>query len=1422
MSEHLPILGLSKDTEPQNQPANTYRFALNMVHDSVDGSQGAVVNENSNRLCVELDGNVCGIIAMNNTYQVVFTDSGCIYKVDTARCTANLLVQIAAFNFSQDSPITGEYRVVRGCEDVIYWRDSVNPDRWCNLTTLEQYPDRFTTVNDFSLNPEVGYPDVATELLTSGGKLDYGTYSFVVEILDENQNVVLRSIPSEPVAIGPGLNLSNSTAEEGALPASNNSIKVTLSNLDTRFNYFRLAVIRTLTSDGITSDAHYIGEVTPYSSVKQSYVYRGFNTSNGDFLIDKNEVLVPFVVYDTSKVMEQVQGRLVRANLTEQNVDYSTFQRYASKICTKYVVTEIEPTERSEQGDEVKAYGIVYVFRNGTISPVFHIPGRGKLPHDEQLITTTLVTPPVQEDVVSSELTFSLVGVRTGSNYALEYFFSQDIAQAVLTLCSSSGCENINVGTVGSAVITLGGTEDFVELVIQATTTGGESFLLSTGVNFPVDDTFTLEGQGAAGTTTENWQLNNTAVKDTTPDTGYVSSGLMGYYEVANTYSNPVNFCGTDYWGSDCNGNALAGTPIRHHRIPCRTIEPLSSGSKPRYIGVKFTNVEYPHPDIVGHYFVSSTRDETNSTVIASGYMLPYNYAEPGEDTINGRYIHYLPQAPDNFSPENSTLQNLITNEFLFDGKVIQGDFVKINGYYQSSYEQNRKEGNDAYKKIFLSSLPFDNLELYGKHHDTVGFVAASEFIGIDRSVYLPSKSLVDDIPNRSFTSNFNVLTLDEEPSTFAANRANLNYVYVKSSVPVHNNLSAIRYRILSKRLHNEDSEAGIFNGDVFISKLTLTNISWLAVGNLSATELLQYFIPIVGPGLLLFDLLNDSDKDVKVEYELIENLWIESNHRLSYRHQGETCNRFYDVTTNQSIDDFIINKVAELAEPDEDKRRYRLRSSFCPEWYGYNSDYSRINDFRVFRQLAYTYNFCSECLNRYPNRLIWSEKSFEEDISDRYRVYKANNYFDNTPHRGEITGVTYKNSVMLLRTEESSFILQPNPQQLQADGTNIYIGTGDFLSIPPYEMSSTDLGYGGQQGVLAHANTPHGLIWVDIRRGKVFSYAQEFEEISRYKLYHWFEQNLKSFLTEDFLAYGFTPNFDQVRVAYDSKFERTIIHKTDYSFTDTLKQEISKKNVRQSGGKLVLRSKSPHVQNSASQVLEYNNPVFFVNKSFTISYSHRTKTWISWHSYQPEFMLTSSNTFGTTLGNKIYLHDDYYTFGKFFDKEWPSVIELVDNALITQNPHALHYYAQAQKWEEGQWIDANDVTYTGALIYNRNQSTGLVQLVAPGAIGTLGWSNTIKPVVQKDKNFKIAQIRDIAINSPVNTSSWDVLQDWYDEGQGYMDIAPRVASLDFNKPMYQLNELRDKYAIVRLYFDNSDYKLTTHLIQMTNIQSVR
>ena len=1272
---HNYSLGLAKDTPDINIPEGFYSFALNAIHDGVEGSQGFISNEHANQFVDNVSGEIKGTIPADSNNTVIFSGEGNIYMFDGSN--VNLAVSLPELNFG--FPITGQFKIVNGCERVVYFRDPDNRDRYFNFDKSE----RFDTVNEFNINPDISYPCVTSETVKGGGRTEWGSYTFVVELLDNDLNTIYKTIPTSPVYIAPGL---NTIGVEGYKPLSTDSIKLVINNLDQEYAFIRIGVIKYTSSDGISKSSHYVGELIPVSGTTVTYYYRGFNVDNGDFLEDADKLLATNAIYEKSKVMESVQGRLVRANLTEQLVDYSLFQKAASKITTKYVVSNLVDTgdDLTEQGDEIKAYGIVYLFANGQTSPVFHIPGRRKLDTDSIIV--------------------------------------QDL--------------------------------DGVDI--------------------------------------EKWELYNTAIKDVTPIEGYDSSGLFGYYECDSVYTTPLNYCEEDYWGVDSEGYALVDTNVRHHRIPCRTLEPLTELVVPfanpllRYIGTQFDNIEYPHPDIVGHFFVTNERDVFNSTVTGAGYMVPYNYEQSSTGSHKeGRYLHWMNDP--NVRQDNSTEQNFISIPFFVDDTTPQGTHVKINGYNESEFTAYNLASLITFVN-FNENLPYDELVLYGKIHEVQNFTAQEELIKLERSLFLPYRSETFSIPNNSLSSNFNVLELESEPTTFDVDRTNLNYTYVKQDIKVHCNLYSIRYRVINTCPLTSLDATVLFGGDTFISPLSLTNISYFTIGD----------------GNLL-----DPRDEARFEYEYIYNLYTESPHNFRHRLQGaDICNQYYktglETDPSQSFDlaKYIVDRVTEPF----DAATKKLRDSVCLEWYGYNKDYSVISNNRTFLNLSLSYNFCSACLNEYPTRIIWSETSTQE--SDNYRIFKPLNYIDLPANRGSITSLNYKNNNVYVRTQQSLYMLQPNPQKLQADGIDIYIGTGDFFGIPPIEIQTTDIGYGGQTSILGQTNCLHGLVWCDEDQGKILSVSTQMEEISKYKMYHWFEQNLPSNIKQYFKANNIEYNADRwgTVITYDPKFERLIVHKKDFKplfsfFRHSYVDDI--------------------FYNKYGEALDYHNELLFENKSWTISYSFRTKTWISWHSYQPNLMFYNANTFFSIIDEEIWSHDNYYRFHNYFNQSFPYIIDFVDKNLQTYNLHAIHYYAVSKSYVDNQWIDNMNITFDKAMIYNNNQTTGLINLsFKDSPEDNLFWSNITKAVIERNKEYKIAQIRDIATSVPVNTSNWTIINSFYSNGQGYIDVLPNPANIDYNKELFELNEFRDKYVHVRLFFHDNERRITTYIMNTTQFET--
>jgi len=1304
--QHLPLHGLCTDSPLEQTPEGALSFALNYLNDSEIGDQGALVSEGANKLCVSfpqgfVERGSCsisptevvkfGYIIYNNTLLKSY-----IYLVNLEDCTYEVKLDSSCANFSD--PITAEFKVIKGCERVIIWRQDNQPDYYLNLDkVVELNPD----CNTLRLNPDISVPTISLEGVNdTGGYLPIGTYAVQVEYLTGNQEVIYRSYisPTVPIIDDPlnlaynsidgGLNIDTNLADVGGVPITTKSITFGLSGLDTRFPYYRINVVRYISSDGLTPSTHQVATLFPINSTFGTFTYTGFNPANGDTLIDYAQINVPVTRYEASKALEQVQNRLLRGNVKENSRDYSGYQRVVNDITSKPVIGQVAIDDQFSRGDsknpntyfekvgyqsdEIYPFGIVFVHSNGDESPVFPTIGRSSNAFDTELLT---------------------------------------------------------VGT-------------------------------------DIDETETRHLGISNGEEVERWKVFNTG-----------SSLQFAYHESEGLYPE----------ATDCNGDKifgpLAGQKVRHHRFPSRKEISLVDGTNLNILGIEFENIQYPDTDIVGHYFVRGKRDSLNRTVLDSGYLIPCLEGTPALPVVSYRTLD------NQYALSQNVLTSLVqtqTKNWVFWNPYTSFTSNYLNGSYFTLHESLT---NTSVVAEDFTSFP-DGWDFFTKYlfdFDRVGVDFTNR--AYDGNIIVRQNTIqpqVGTFPQNIFNSSkSNALNFYHTRDDLETGGADWYGYYAtnKRVADVFSNILSINYyRTHSGTLTGISSQ--IYGGDTFISKHNL------------------------------YDIYGVIGKDVSVDFA--GNLFVESEINCGLRLHGTfECNTYFNgVVEEQGMANHALSKVSSFSETDTENKP---RQTTCPEFYRINPDLNRLQYDTNYQTLGLTYDYCSKCRTQFKNRIIFSEKSFQDDLGDNYRTFLANNYIDLPSNRGEIVSMTYRNQKLLVRCTDGLFVLFPNPQKLQTDENSVYIGTGDFLTLPENEIMSSDSGYAGQQCILAETGTPYGVCWADQNRGKIFLFDDNLEEISRYKMYHWFSRNLKPFLKEDLKPYGIPYNPDEfgLRMTYDPKFERIIVHKKDFKLTSTLKRlwdGLSDYEIQVLPDRIILDGNS----------YEFINTDYFENKSWTISYSIRTKTWTSWHSYQPDYLCYGANTFYSSLGNQVWSHDDYTRFHEYFGKQFPAILEFVDRQYLTNNLHSIHYWATAHSYDAttDQWNE-DAVTFDKAVFYTNDQSSGTVTLVVPAnEFSTIGWSNEFKPVIQTDKNWKVAQIRDIATGSPVNSMAWNDVKSFYQAGQGYIDKVP--VNVNFGIEQYLVDEFRDKWIASRFMFHDCSRKTVVNLIITNKFQSVR
>jgi hypothetical protein len=553
-----PVKGLHSDFQFINQPENTLRYTLNTINDSADGGIGSVITEPGNELCVSLDTEIIGTIPIANDELAIFSVSDTYSEIGVLKnCNYTSLVKSNCLNFSKQYPIKGVARV-KNCDRIVYWNDTFNNDRFLNLDKLLEFKD--TDTNDWDcdkfdlLQSYLPFQVTNIEKETYGSTLEKGSYVFAFAYEDDDGNRTDFFSFTEAISI-----------------QNNQTINLFLSGIDTDFAFIRPVVIK-FSTDNVTNTV-YLLDTIPVSGDTYNYV---FNFISGT-ITPLADINIPTSRFIKSEAMDIVSKRLVRGNLSEEIIDWTIFQEQVNIASASWIVKleEIDSFSNTTTGseqliidqkslrrDEIYDIGIVYVFTNGTESPVFSIPGR------DSASVATLVT--------------------TGNN-------NRDTR----TITGTGNFDTNLVTVVANSVPVLS-----IDTIRQSD----------------------VEHLGlTVGDTVERWKLFNTAikVKELNKDRGYWSfHGYFGYYESNQEYPSSFgSLAGEKVRYHRMPTLSLAPINMLYPVSPLYATE-LQNKTFIQHLGVEVQNIFVPldYQDQILGYRVVYSKIET-PTVVDTGLL---------------------------------------------------------------------------------------------------------------------------------------------------------------------------------------------------------------------------------------------------------------------------------------------------------------------------------------------------------------------------------------------------------------------------------------------------------------------------------------------------------------------------------------------------------------------------------------------------------------------------------------------------------------------------------------------------------------------------------------------------------------------------------------------------------------------------------
>ena len=448
--------GLNMDQTLAQIPKGKLTYALNAAVENFDSDSVNYQNEAGNELCLNFpeDSHLIGTHLIQEKNKHIFflvnpdTGESQIGYMDNNDCIYHTYIDSLCLNFNINNPIHKVVHKITNCTTEIYWTDGLNPRRYLDLDNIpyvtiiganscETISTTEIDCNKLKIQPNFDIPGLDVTDVVNGGELLSGTYQFAIQYSNAN-GIGYTSYYSvtNPLPIGN----TNIETLNFNYPV-NRSIVLNVANLDLTgyFQYYNLAVIKNINS--IVS-VELVGTYFIDGRTNQ-ITYTGQNQEQIKLTI--NDIFEKFPYYDVAQDLTNVQDILVWDNLTSN--DRISYQKIANSISLNWETYKIPATEtyanelnatklRGYLRDEVYAFEIVFLLRNGKQTDGFHIPGRALIPGVDDVKvykTGTYATP-------------DFIGNATGTDVYGEYSPKWKIYNTASVIGNATG-DSINNAT---------------------------------------------------------------------------------------------------------------------------------------------------------------------------------------------------------------------------------------------------------------------------------------------------------------------------------------------------------------------------------------------------------------------------------------------------------------------------------------------------------------------------------------------------------------------------------------------------------------------------------------------------------------------------------------------------------------------------------------------------------------------------------------------------------------------------------------------------------------------------------------------------------------------------------------------------------------------------------------------------------------
>lgn len=1403
--------GMTKDLLPKLEGPEQYNYALNAVMFSSEGELPALSSEPGNSLAIEgfpPTKKIVGTHTVDEDLIVLFVyDPNSEHEIGKYYPKSGqyeTYCKGACLNFSDVNPIHAVSRTFSACETLVYFTDDYNPYRVINITSPDyQNIDSNKNIDCDSIrfSPPFTVPNVELEVI-DGGNLKVGSYSFAIRYIDKNnvpttwatytpyKTVKATAENSPTTAFG---STSDEEHQEYFSAAASKSIKFTLDNLDTSYTYIQIGVIYRGTISGAITDTYLLVPLR-FNSSSFTYTFQG-----GDYHspITADEILQDFVQVDRVKTHTVSNSRLILGHLSTTKRNWAHFQRHASAIKTEwYGIPDTDFTnafgKTTFMRDEVYAFGVQYIFSDGSRSPVFHIPGRGTINNTGNAFG--------YNPLISSQLNqwdSATVSV-TDTNYLKD---GQSRWQVYNTYTHYSPAGPFgDESTLPTGLMGYHELQRFYPVVPSCDEEGGFFG-------------FDWQGNALEGQKIRHHRIPNMPLENPEPLTnGYPIMRIVPKFTMSDTYPH-ADIVGHIYLVAD-------------RRFDRTIVDKGLLGS--------FTS-SAPQQLKAAHY---------NTLTFHATKALE----EPSPFTGPLREVYYMMEGSNPpYHTEEARVFSLITPRSVRAYKPLSAQLMTIDGIYRNQRNNGSPSLSGAFQAVSErvwtpdQVADFSNMAVLSVYN---AFLLPNEINSyVDRRLFSirdlrlleasattqANSVTIRDTLFQNASSNTSIYAIDlVQPfkpggnlsfyyfCTFGSGSNSLDHrvrgsnglgrqrilkVTLKNDVAVHSNLEALLYKPITSRVSIKNQttpeETLADTGDTFISVFEI--LDYFYFNNFTGLDF---------PASTLQDLMPNAKKFLVVSH-LIQTA-IESDYNVSLRLNSSNAKEgnFYpplelppptDVeSVARTLNAYIISKV------QGEKDNYFIG----PQKYFYNLSFDYILPEKSY--ITYLPSRCVDCESDFPNRVFYSNPSETDTLVDKWRSIPAFNSTEVPFRRSNLKVLKALQNTIYAFSEEAVYMSRANERILTNEGSSVMLGNPTFLS--QFESASAeDFPMQGMRSHFDMVDVPQGIVYVDSKGRSVFSISDRAEDLAVKGLKRFFEENARFKLDEQFKAvlgvpYPLYTTFHPLGIGfalgYDPYHKRVLITKKDY--------EIRKEYVNGLSGSSstglwldLERYRTAPFYYGTTPLVGFPSQ-YFIDRSFTVSYSFISGAWTAFHSYTPNHYF---NDRVFLYSNDVYRHNNT-AHGIFYGRTAPFIIDFsISHGPLEQfTPSSLILAAHKYYYEptSGTYV-RTERPFDTLTAYNTNQSSGELTCFYPAG------PYVDEPPAQTelylvDDVYRVSRFRDNTVSNlfpiwTVNTSTFDK--------------EPFTPNINYNTPATEQVRLKDTHISFRLKANNYPNKIVVDFAKL-------